>query len=306
MKRYALAAAIFAAGAASAALVFWLNRGAPRPPAPLAGPLPALAAVAAAKPALCHPGVVVSSQQVEVAAEGEGRIEAILAAVGDEVAAGQVLARLDTSLLRHQLAGEKAALAKVEAEERRWQAVVEDARARAERRRELKDLLSAEEIARADLAQEEAEAQRAGAEADAGRIRASIARLETEIRRAEIRAPFSGRLAARYLDVGAVALVGTPFFRLISGGERQIRFAAEPEDAAPLAVGEALSFTVKADGGLFAGRLARKAPEIDAAAQMVFFEASLEADPGEGRLPVGTPLLVAAGSGVRCEKPLRR
>ena len=248
----------------------------------------------------CHPGVVVARQQVELAGEIEGRLEALLVDVGDVVSPGQVLARIDASRLRHELEAERALLVRVQAESRRWAAVAADAGRRVERRRALTDLLPAEDIARTSLELEEAEAQRLAGEAEARRIEANIARLSADLRRTEIRAPFGGQVAARFLDLGAMATAGTPIFRILGGGERRARFAAVPAAAAGIELGtrvlvEAPALAAWPERRSLEAIVTGKAPEIDAAAQRVFFEARLVADPGAEFLPVGTAVKVRRG-----------
>lgn len=302
----------FVGGFVAAILVLLLLRSRVAPAAlpPVAaekGPAAPLVTADTARAVLesCHPGVVVARQQVELAGEIEGRLDALLVEVGDVVRPGQVLARIDASRLRHELEAERALLVRVQAESRRWAAVAADAGRRVERRRALTDLLPAEDIARTSLELEEAEAQHQAGEAEARRIEANIARLSADLRRSEIRAPFGGQVAARFLDLGAMATAGTPIFRLIGGGERRARFAAVPAAAAEIEVGTQVQ--VEPALASWPGRrsldaiVTGKAPEIDAAAQRVFFEARLVADPGAELLPVGTAVKVRKGdSAILC------
>ena len=56
-------------------------------------------------------GAIAARDEAAISAEGEGgRVSALLAEVGDRVKAGQVLARLDTSLVAPQVASLEASL----------------------------------------------------------------------------------------------------------------------------------------------------------------------------------------------------
>jgi len=233
-------------------------------------------------------GVVVPEQVIEVVAPSDGQLRELRVQVGDEVAAEEVLARLDTTMTRHELAIERAALASAEAEHQR--VLLRERRLKAEhqRRRALTDVLSREELARAEADLAEIEAQLGEAEAETAQVQARIARLETLLERAEIRAPAPGIVSARYLDPGTVVTSGTAILRLISDHQRRVRFAVPPADAASIVPGTAVRIELDGLDLDINGVVERLAPEIDAASQMLFAEARLVLDP-DTRIAAGTP-----------------
>lgn len=228
----------------------------------------------------CYLGAVVPRRSVKVAAQSEGQLEAVLVEVGDRVAAGAVLARLDTRLAHHELDIERAALAAAQAEVRRQASLVERAKQELERLGRLEKMISDAEIALAASKVVEAEAQLSGARAGAERVEARIARLDTLLERAEIRAPFDGIVASRGLDPGAVVAPGTPVVRLISDGELRVRFAVPPDEATSLRVGTTVSIELPDVDRTLEGRVEQVAPEVDTASRMLFVQAALvDAEP---------------------------
>jgi multidrug resistance efflux pump len=106
--------------------------------------------------------------------------------------------------------------------------------------------------------------------------RARVRQLEAAVGQNEIRAPFAGRVAERFVDAGTVVDAGRPIVRLISGGDLLVRAAVPPEEARSLAVGRPVSVRIRTLGLTIPGRIERIAPEIDAASQMILIEAHLD------------------------------
>ncbi len=139
-----------------------------------------------------------------VAAEEDGRVAEIAVDLGDRVEAGEVLARLDDTLLRVDLeiaaADESAAEAVVaerSAEQRR--ALREVERIRGALR---SDGAAPRELEDAEIELDAARARRARADADLARSRAVRARLDARLEDMTIRAPFAGQIVAREVEIG--------------------------------------------------------------------------------------------------------
>jgi len=153
-----------------------------------AGPPPEAVASAAAQRqswerALSAVGTVTGVKSVDVSNDAAGRVRRIRFESGALVKKGQILVELDTSVERAQLAS---------AETRRDLAEVTARRSRA--------LVAEDVIAVAQLDNDEAQLQTAQAE---------IAALQAVIERRMVRAPFSGRLGIRAVDVGQCLSPGT-------------------------------------------------------------------------------------------------
>jgi RND family efflux transporter MFP subunit len=158
-----------------------------------------------------------------ISAEGEGgRIDAVLVEVGDVVKRGQMLARLDPSVLAPQV--------------QRLAASVEEARAQA--------ALSGAELRRADtmgatgaLSQEEIGRRRAAAATDDARVKVATAQLaeaQARLDKAEIRAPANGTVLARSAEVGQMAAPGQLLFRIAGSGDVEMRGQVAERDLAQL------------------------------------------------------------------------
>lgn len=231
-------------------------------------------------------GVVVAAESVDVTAESPGRLLAVEVGIGDQVRAGQRLAVLDTRAVAQELEMARSALTAAEAEERRAADEAAEAQARQARRQQSPELFSAEDLAEVALRAKTAQASLEVARARVAEQRARLRQLEANAGKSEVRAPFAGRVAERFVDAGALVGPGTAVVRLISAGDVLIRAAVPPEAAQRLTVGDPVTAQVRGLGTSASGTVARIAPELDAASQMVFIEARL--DPGAAPIPAGS------------------
>ncbi len=159
-------------------------------------------------------------RRARVAAEHEGLVVEIRADAGDAVETGQVLARLDDDLMQVDLQRFKA-------ERDGFAARVEELEARvAKARRDVERLESATgkggvsftelEDARLDLQAEEALASVARAELASAEARVRFA--EQEIAKLAIRAPFSGAIVRKGIELGEWVSEGGEVFELVDTG----------------------------------------------------------------------------------------
>jgi RND family efflux transporter MFP subunit len=270
----------------------------PKPPVPLAAQaVPASPApTPSARPGWI--GVVVARESVDVKADSQGRLQSMRVSIGDSVKKGDPIATLDTSLAAQDLEMAHSVLSGSQADLRRASAELAEAVARNDRRQKNPDFFSKEDLAQAALqaktAQSAYEVARSRAAEQEGRVR----QLQTTLSHNEIRAPFDGRVAARFADPGAVVGPGSPLVRLISTGDLLVRAAVPPEEARRLKVGDPVAVTVRAQGFQIPGTIQRIAPEVDAASQMVLLEVALAPTPGmESRLQTGLVVDVAPKAG---------
>jgi len=173
-------------------------------------------------------GTIAARHDMPISAEGEGgRIVAVLVDIGDRVKRGQVLARLDSSVLREQVKRLEASL-----EEARAQAALSAAEYERAQGVEAAGALSKEEIAR----------RRAASLTDEARVRvaeAQLAEARARLWKTDIRAPDDGVVLTRNAEVGQMAVAGgEPLFRLARGGEVEMRGQVAERDLAALAVGQ--------------------------------------------------------------------
>jgi HlyD family secretion protein len=195
-------------------------------------------------------GSLVAREEIVVGAEVDGlRIVEFLADVGDRVEQGQVLARLDGTMLRTQLAQNTATIAKAEASIAQARAsIAETQAAEVEAADALKrtqtlgatgtaspvQLLARETQAKAAAARATAaEANLRITEAEQALAEAQRSEIDLKLARTELKAPAAGTISRRAARLGAIAgMVGEPLFQLVRNGE--IEFDAEvPETVLP-------------------------------------------------------------------------
>jgi RND family efflux transporter MFP subunit len=280
-----------------------VEQQAPAAPAPAPAASAPPPAAAAASPAPAVPagsrwiGVVLAAGSVDVAAEGSGRLQRVVVAVGDRVGRGQLLAVVDTSLLQPDLRRAEATLREARADLARLRALAEQAQLRYQRRKGTPEIFSKEDLENAEL---EARSTRTAEEAGEARVQqeqAGVERLRQSLAQAEIRAPFDGAIAFLHLTPGATVAPGSPVLRLATTEELLARFAVPPGEAGGLAVGETVEVT--AAGGrppqVVPAVVSRIAPEVDVPSQRVFVEARL---PASGpALQAGLEVEVRPGAG---------
>ncbi|HXU45262.1 MAG TPA: HlyD family efflux transporter periplasmic adaptor subunit, partial [Thermoanaerobaculia bacterium] len=207
-------------------------RAAAVPPPPLSSAAQ-VAAVSNVAPA-GYLGVLLPRQAIDVSAPAGGRLEAVTARPGDRLRRGASIARMDGQSLAHQLESSRATLREAEAAERQASLALADAQSRQQRRLSIPESFSKEDLAQADIQKQQAEAALESAKARVAGQRAEVQRTQNSLAEAEIRAPFDGTVAQRYLDAGATVGPGTPIIRLVSEGEPMVRFAVPSGEAATL------------------------------------------------------------------------
>lgn len=255
----------------------------PAPPsaaAPAAPTLPAEAAVSPPPERRGWTGVVVARESVDVTAETQGRVRAMHVQIGDAVQQGRPIASLDASIAGQDLEMARSSLRAAEADASRVAEELAEARVRHERRQSNPELFSKEELAEVELRVKTASAALEVSRARVAEQRARVRQLAAALGQTEVRAPFPGRVAERFVDVGAVVGPGTPLVRLISSGDLMVRAAVPPEEARGLAAGSAVAVAPRNTRSEVPGVVERIAPEVDAASQMVLIEVRIDPSPG--------------------------
>ena len=231
-------------------------------------------------------GLVAPVEQIQVAPLIEGQpIEALLADVGDKVAAGQVLARLSSSTLDLQkaqlaasLAAAKAQIAQSEAQLLETQSSAAEAQRVSDRTATLRKPGSASQAA-ADQAQAAAVSANArvavatqsleAARAQLALVEAQVANIDLQLSRTEVKAPFAGEITARNAQLGAIAsAAGQPMFSLIRDSALELRADVAESDLARLAVGQTVALTLVGQPEPLAGTIRLVEPAIDTATRL--------------------------------------
>ena len=205
-------------------------------------------------------GTVTAVQGVTVSADLPGIVDRIAFDSGRTVQHGDVLVQLDTKQEQAQLAAAEAQL--------------ELARLNFER---MRDLVEQDAVSRAEF--DTAAAGHKQAEARVREIRATIDRKT-------IRAPFTGVLGIRQVNLGQYLSAGDPVVPLQSLDPIYVDFSVPQQDASQMRAGRAVRITASDAGDLtFSGRVSSIDSVVNQTTRNVRVQATL-ANPG-GRLRPG-------------------
>lgn len=156
-------------------------------------------------------GFVTSSQHGNIGFELPGKLAQINVDIGSKVQAGDLIAQLDTELLsiekqqlNAQFAEFKARLRLNQSNLKRQQSLEKEGYTSQQR---LDELLTEQDTINAGMA----------------RLEASIASVETRIRKSTLLAPFNGTVSAKNVDIGTVITAGTPIIRLLNNTKMEAR-----------------------------------------------------------------------------------
>ncbi len=197
-------------------------------------------------------GTLKPRAQVQVVAEVQARLLRVLRDEGARVAAGEVLALLDETDYRLANDRVRAALAVAEANR---------AHARTEKERADNLLKTGGVTDRDHLA---AQVALQVAEAGLAQARAETAITAQQLARTQVRAPFGGRVARRYVDPGSMLAPGTALFTLLDDSVLEYKAPVPSRDYAKVKIGAPVEIAVDALGGArLSGRIARIEPLID-------------------------------------------
>lgn len=136
--------------------------------------------------------------------EGQGKTEKVMFETGDEVQAGQILAKLDDVMLRSQLTLAEANFDKMQRDLAKYESLLKN------------DAISSQQVEDARL----------------GLIKAQtdVITLTKQLDYASIKAPIMGTITERFIEVGSVLMPGSPVARIVDVTRlRFIAFMSESE-----------------------------------------------------------------------------
>jgi HlyD family secretion protein len=201
-------------------------------------------------------GTLVAKEEILVAAQIDGyAITEILVEEGDQVKAGQVLARLSREIIEAALAQNKAQISRAEASMASARSSIIEAeagrvqaQASFQRTRALRDegIASAETFDQRQAAAQQTTARLAAAReqlrlAEADKALAEAQRMEWMVkdRRTEIKAPSDGVISRRTARIGAIAATSVdPLFRIIRDGAIELEAELAETTLARIVVGQ--------------------------------------------------------------------
>ena len=190
-------------------------------------------------------------QPIGIPGEG-GQVTRVLVDAGSWVRQGQVLATIERSVQSQEVAQLAAQVRAAQAEAELAQNELERAQALVGR-----GFISKADVDRKQAARDAARARVGVAQAQLNAARARVGRLD-------VRAPTSGLILDRNVEVGQVVSAGSgPLFRLALGGDMEMRAQMSQQDVARVSVG--MPVTVRPVGAdtEVVGRIWQVAPVID-------------------------------------------
>lgn len=214
-------------------------------------------------------GPIAARYDMPIGNDGDtGRIVAVYVEAGDHVRKGQLLAKLDGSVLIPQVNRLAAALELAKA-----QAALSAAEYRRAQGVEAAGALSAEDI----------EKRRATSITDAANVKvvaAQLAEAEARLNRTRVVAPIAGTVLTRGAEVGQIANPGgAPLFRVASGGEVEMRGQLAEQDLAQVKVGDAATVRLTGLAQAFEGRVRLLGAIIDPQTRLGEIRITLKPDP---------------------------
>lgn len=201
-------------------------------------------------PVISAIGTLAPVQGVTLSAELEGTVVRIAAENGAWVTEGDLVIELDTTIEQAQIAAAEAR--------------AELARLQRERAEELRD--------KATISQAEYDS----ALAQFAQARAEVATIQASIDKKSIRAPFSGRVGIRQVNLGQFVTRGTPLVPLQKLDPVFVNFSVPQRQLPRLAIGQPVNVGVDAFAGrAFVAEISAINPVVDASTRNVDVQATL-------------------------------
>ena len=200
-------------------------------------------------------GTVQPTTQVELSSELSGTLSSVDVDYNDEVAEGQVLAKLDDTKLRAQVLNAEAQLVSARAKLTSAKATASETAESLTTAKELdkRGLNQRLSLVSAQAAFDRAQAAVETAEADVSLAEANLALQQADLEKAEIRSPIKGIVLSRAAEKGqivAASLNAPILFTLAEDLSRmELRVSVDEADIGRVAVGQKASFTVDAYAG---------------------------------------------------------
>jgi RND family efflux transporter MFP subunit len=214
-------------------------------------------------------GTIAARYDMPIGVEGDaGRVSAIYVEAGDHVKRGQVLARLNVSVLEPQVANLEAAL-----EQARAEAELADAEYRRAQAVGASGALSVEETQR----------RKSAALTAAAKVKvaaALLAEAQARLARAAVRAPADGIILTRNVEVGQTATPGgEALFRLSEGGEVELRGQVAEQDLPLLKVDQLVNVRLTGTSHVYTGHVRLLGAVIDPQTRLGMARVALTPDP---------------------------
>jgi len=220
-------------------------------------------------------GNLIGQATVSVAPRAAGRVESVAVRLGDRVARGQRLAKIEDFEIQEQVKQAEAAQQVSEATIRQREADLKLAQTNAERSR---SLFERQLLPKQTLDDNEARYQSAMAAVDLARAQSSQSRarldeLRINLANTNIISPVNGYVSKRTVDPGAFVSQNAPVVDVVDISTVRMVANVVEKDLKELQTGNATRVGVDAfPGEIFGGRIARVSPVLDPATRTAQIE----------------------------------
>lgn len=203
-------------------------------------------------------GTLEAEARAVLRAEAAGSVTEVHAELGDEVAKGALLARIENDWIQGQMQAASSGLVAAEQE-----------LAVAERELErTRTLAQAGALSTRDLDVAEAAAKGARAQLLAARAQAGAA--SDQLDAIVLRSPIAGLVSERSIHVGDVVAPGAPLFTVIDPSSLRLEGSVSAESVGKISSGAPVAFEVQGfPGRTFEGTVERIAPAVDPATRQI-------------------------------------
>ncbi|MBL6708560.1 MAG: efflux RND transporter periplasmic adaptor subunit [Pseudomonadales bacterium] len=210
-----------------------------------------------------YAGTSRAARRAELGFKRGGEVATVMVDLGDSVAAGQLLAQLDTRALASDLRRAQSEEVLAAANRRSASAQTELAANTERRVRALRanGNVSQQAFDEAHLQYRASRAQLEVAQASLGRAQAAVEAMEVALSEAEIRAPFGGVIQARHVDEGSQIGPGAPALSLVETSRREAHIGIPESAVTSLTVGDA--YTINWQNVSASAQLRSLLPEVN-------------------------------------------
>ena len=197
-------------------------------------------------------GTLEAVTTVQVGTQVSGTVQALYADFNSIVRKGQVIARLDPSLIQTQIEQQRANLVRAEADLQRLRVALADAKVKLGRARDLggRGLIPQTEVEAAEVNVQTSDAQLRSAQAGVTQARANLNQQQVNLNHTVIKAPIDGIVISRNVDEGqtVAASMNAPVLFLLAADLTKMKVSAniDEADVGKIRPGQRVTFRVDA------------------------------------------------------------
>ncbi len=226
-----------------------------------------------------YAGEIRSEQMTEMSPEVPGRLTELAVDIGDPVEAGQLLAEVDDTSIRQTVRELEANARVAEANLEEAKVNLENLESDRERKRPLvdRDMVTEREMEELEASIRSAEQQVAVADAQIEETQARLESAREDLRNTELRAPFDGQVAMRYVDRGTYVGPEQPLYSIVDGEQLYLRVQIPEREAGNIHHDTEATVRVGALGSIeVPGQVRRVSPALDATTRSLRVDVEIE------------------------------